>query len=123
MMGAARPNIGPVTTPQPHAGNASAAINDVQNAVKMLEKALPAIPMGTPLHAEILAAATKLAKHLGAGSGNEGLELQSLLQMARQASSSAPMAALSRMMPSPQTPPAMPGGEAGGGAPPPAMAA
>lgn len=116
-MPGAKPNIGPVTTPQPASGNAAAAMNDVRNAVTMLEKALPAIPMGSPLHTEILSVTTKLAKHLTPGDGQPGLELQSLLQMARQASQSQPMAALSRLMPQPGQPPAMgappgPGGEA-----------
>lgn len=125
MAGAARANIGPATAPQAHGGTAAAAMNDLQNAIKMLEKALPSIPMGTPIHAAVLKAATDLSKHLGAGSGNEGLQLQSLLQMARQAQQNAPMAALSRIMPgpdgSPPAPIAPPGG--GGGAPPMPMAA
>jgi hypothetical protein len=117
----ARPNIGPVTTPQPHAGNVAAAMNDVRNALRMLEKSLPQIPLGTPLHTEILKATQTLAKHLQPGDGNEGLELQSLLQMARQASQSAPMSALSRIGAPPGAPPAMPG--AGAGAEPPASPA
>lgn len=119
---AAKPNIGPVTPVQPHAGGAAAALNEVRNAVTMLEKALPQIPMGSPLHTEILQTTQKLAKHLTPGEGNQGLELQSLLQMARQASQQQPMAALSRLMPPPGGAPAMPGGE-GGGAPPMPMAA
>lgn len=122
MMGA-RPNIGPVTTPQPNAGAAAAAMQDVQNAVRMLEQALPKIPMGTPLHTEILSATTKLSKHMQPGEGHQGLELQSLLQMARQASQQSPMAALSRMMPQPNQAPAMPAAGPGGGAPPMPMAA
>lgn len=126
MMGGARPNVGPVTTPQPNAGSAAAAMQDVQNAVRMLEKALPQIPMGSPLHTEILSATTKLAKHMSSGQGHQGLELQSLLQMARQASQASPMAALSKLMPPQGAAPAMPGAEppgAAGGAPPLPMAA
>jgi hypothetical protein len=125
-MGAAKPNIGPVTTPQGHPGNAAGALNDVRNAVRMLEQALPNIPMGSPLHSELLATTTKLAKHLTPGEGNQGLELQSLIQMARQMSQSQPMAALSRLQAPPGAPPAMPAAPPGGGeggAPPMPMAA
>lgn len=112
MMGAAKPNIGPATAPQPNAGNQAAAMNDLRNALSMMEKALPAIPLGSPLHSEILSLTSKLAKHLAPGDGNQGLELQSLLQMARQASQGGPMAALAKM-----------GAPDGGGAAPPAMPA
>lgn len=98
MPGAARPNIGPVTPSQPHAGTNAAAINDIHNAVVILEKALPSLPIGSELHTEVLQATTKLAKHLGqGGTGGEGLQMNSLLQMMRQASQQAPMAALNRM--------------------------
>ena len=127
-MGGARPNIGPVTTPQPNAGNAAAGMSKVRNAIQMLEEALPTIPMGTPAHTEILNTLTKLSKTFSSegGGGQKGIDLMSLLQSARQASQASPMAALSRMMqPQGGTPPAMPpgpGAEAGG-APPMPMAA
>jgi hypothetical protein len=131
-MGGARPNVGPVTTPQPNAGNAAAGMTKIRNALTMLEEALPMIPMGTPAHTELLNTLTKLSKTFsgeGAGGGQKGIDLMSLLQSARQASQSSPMAALSKMMqPQGAQPPAMPqpGGEPGGapgGAPPMPMAA
>jgi hypothetical protein len=99
----------------------AAALNDIRNAVRMLEKALPQIPMGTPVHTGVLKATTDLLKHLPSDEGNQGLELQSLLQMARHASQSAPLAALGRMGAPPGGPPAMPAPS--GAAPPPAAAA
>lgn len=128
-MAGARPNIGPVTTPQPNAGSAAAAMSKVRNAVSMLEEALPGIPMGTPAHTEILNTLTKLSKTFsgeGGGGGQKGIDLMTLLQSARQASQASPMAALSKMMQPPGAPPAMPGAEPGGapgGAPPMPMAA
>lgn len=117
----AKPNIGPATPAQPQMGNAAAAMNDLRNAAKILEKALPAIPMGTPLHTDILKITQQLSKHLQPGDGNDGLELQSLLQMARQQSQNSPQAALARLMGgggaaggAPAAPPMM----GGGGAPP-----
>jgi hypothetical protein len=128
-MAGAKPNIGPVTTPQHNAGTAAAGLSKVRNAITMLEEAIPMIPMGTPIHTELLGMATKLTKLLsGGGAGGEkGIDLRSLLDSARQQSQSSPMAALGRMMPQQGGAPAMPGGapggEASGGAPPPAMAA
>jgi hypothetical protein len=73
---------------------------------------------------------TKLSKTFsgeGSGGGQKGIDLMTLLQSARQASQSSPMAALSKMMqPQGAQPPAMPGappGGEGGGAPPMQMAA
>jgi len=124
-MGAARPNVGPVTTPQPNAGNAAAGMSKVRNAITMLEEALPMIPMGTPAHTEILGTLSKLTKTFsgGSGGGEKGIDLMSLLQSARQASQSSPMAALSKMMAPQGQPPAMPGAAPGGEAPPMPMAA
>ena len=119
----AAPAIGPATLPQGNPGNAAKAMNDVRNAVRMLEEALPKIPMGSPFHEAVMKAAQGLLKHLQPGDGNNGLELQSLLQAAKQQSQGAPMAALMRMgqpgggggMPPAMPPP----GGAPGGAPPP----
>ena len=95
--------------PQANHGNMGQALNDVRNAVKMLEGALSKIPMETPFHEAVFNAAKGLLKHLRPGEGNQGLELQSMLQAAKQQSQSAPMAALMRM------------GQGGGGGMPPAM--
>lgn len=123
-MAPARPNAGPATSPQPNAGNEAAAMNDLQNALKMIEKALPALPMGSPMHGEVLKIASQLSKHLQAGEGSHGLQMQSLLQMARQQAQSAPMQALARMQQPAGAPPAMPGGGGGeGGGQPMPMAA
>lgn len=113
----AKPNMGPATSPQPNMGNQAAAMNKVQNALTMLEQALPEIPMGSELHHEILKITTQLSKKLQPGTGSPGLQMQELLQMARNQSQSAPMQALARMQQPPGSPPAMPGGEGGGGSP------
>lgn len=126
MMGQPKPNIGAVTAPGGNPGNAAAAMADVRNAVTMLEKALPNIPMGTPLHHEVLSVLPKLTKHLSKSEGQHGgLDLLSLLQAAKQSQQQSPMAALSRLQPPPGSPPATPQPDAGagGGAPPMPMAA
>lgn len=114
------PAIGPATVPQGNPGHLAKAMTDVRNAVKMLETALPTIPMGSPFHEAVMKAAQGLLKHLTPGDGSSGLELQSLLQAAKQQAQGAPMAALMRMGgQQPGMPPAMPPPSAG--APPPTM--
>lgn len=109
-------HAGPATMPQGNQGNAAKAMLDVRNAVKMLEQALPMIPMGSPLHEKIHKVALDLSKELNQGDENPALQLQSLVQMMRSASQAQPMNALGRMFPgqSPTTPPAT-----GGASPPP----
>lgn len=109
VMQAAKPNTGPATVPQGNPGNMASAMSEVSNAIRMLERALPSIPMGTPIHTEILKALTQLGKHIpAAGEGQPGLELNSLLNTARSQAQASPSAALQRLMPPPNTPPAMP---------------
>ncbi len=94
--------------PQGNPGNTAAAMTDVRNAVQMLEKALPNIPMGTPLHEEIMKATSGLVKKLSQGDENQALQLQSLVQLMRQKSQQQPMAALSRLYPATPQVPALP---------------
>ena len=108
---AAPANTGPAVAPQGNQGNVAMALMDVRNAVNLLQKALPMIPLGAPLHAELLDTVKKISKHLTPEGENQGLQMQSLLQMARQAASQPPVAALARMYGGgPNTPPAMGGG-------------
>lgn len=110
----AAPNAGPAAVPQGNQGNSAQALSLVRNAVEMMQKALPMIPMGSPLHGDLLKATSTISKHMEQGQGNKGVDVQSLLQMARQASQQSPLAALNRMHPAPNAAPAMPS------APPPA---
>lgn len=111
----AAPNAGPVAVPQGNQGNTAQALTYVRSAVEMMQKALPMIPMGSPLHADLLKATSSISKHMEQGEGNKGVDMQSLLQMARQAGQQSPMQALNRLHPTPNAAPAMP-------APPPAGA-
>jgi hypothetical protein len=88
----------------------------VKNAVEMLQKALPSIPMGTPLHEKVLKVTGELAKELSqtGGGENQALQLQSLVQQLRSQSQQQPLAALSKLYPSQPGSPAMP---PAGGAP------
>lgn len=104
-MAAAPAQVGPGVMPQGNAGNAVKAMSDVRNAVKMLETALPNVPMGTPLHTEILNTTKALLKHLQPGDASPGLDLMSLLQMARNNSQAQPMQTLARAFPNAQNAP------------------
>lgn len=106
-------SAGPAAAPQGNPGNTQAALTKIKTAVEMLQQALPSIPMGTPLHADILDVTKKLAKHMQDKGGNESNQIQALLAAVKQAQQSAPNNAMARMFPQ-QGAPAMPGG----GAPP-----
>lgn len=84
------------------------AMADVRNAVQMLESALPHIPMGSELHGEVLNATKSLLKHLQPGDQHPGLDMMSLLQMARQTAASQPMQALMRAYPNNSAMPPVP---------------
>lgn len=104
--------VGPVSTPQGNPGNTQAALTKVRNALQMLEQALPDVPMGMPMHNDILSAVKNLSKHLAEGAENKGLDIQSLIQATKQTQQGAPMAAMQRMFAQQGsgagTPPALP---------------
>ena len=106
----AQANAGPVAVPQGAQGNTAQPLSLVRNGLEMFQKALPMIPMGSPLHGDILKAVSSVAKHMEqAGGANKGIDVQSLLQMARQSSQQSPMDALNRLHPAqPNAAPAMP---------------
>ncbi len=114
-MGAPQPHppgpaggIGPVSAPQQQPGNAAAALPKVKNAIEMLQQAMTGVPLGTPLHSAILKAISDISKHLDKHDGNQGLQVQDLVQLARQVNTQSPQAqALQRMGQQPQ-PPALP---------------
>ncbi len=103
-------NVGGASVNQGNPGNAAAALVDVQNAVKMLQDALPKIPMGSKLHTKLLNALKSISEELQAGSENPQLQQQSLTNQLKQNQQQAPLAALSRLAPaaSPAMPPPSP---------------
>ena len=104
----AQANAGPVSVPQGSQGNTAQALSLVRNGLEMFQKALPMIPMGAPLHSDILKAVSSVSKHMEQSSQNKGVDVQSLLQMARQSSQASPMDALNRLHPGQPQAPAMP---------------
>lgn len=102
-------NAGAMVSPQGNQGNIGAALVKIKNALKMLEEALPLVPMGDELHTDLLNTMKQLSKPLKKSSDNPQMEVGSLLQMAKQNAQSAPMAAMARMFGA---------GQAGAGQPP-----
>lgn len=104
---------GAATAPGPMPGAAQQGITAVKVGLEALQKALPALPMGSPLHTSVLKAVADIAKNIEAGGGGEADKIQQLMAMARSAHAQPnPLAAM------------MPGGAppgAGGGASPPAL--
>lgn len=97
-LGSATPNLGGAVVPQGNPGLAVKAMADVSAAVKILEGALPNIPIGSPLHSEVLNSTKSLIKHLqDGGESNPQEQIMSLLNMARSAAQAQPMQALMRM--------------------------
>lgn len=108
-------NMGPAAMPQGNQGNTALALVEIRNAANMLQKALPMIPMGSPLHSDLLEISKKLSKHLSQNDESPGLQIQALMQMLKSQSQQAPLAGLSKLIPQ-NLPPALAGGA--GGAPP-----
>lgn len=115
-------NTGPVTTPQSNAGSAATATQALGVALKALQQALPAIPIGSELHEKVLRITADLSKQMQSVKEDPQLQIQQLMQMIRAASQQAPNAMLQKMAPmAPGAPPAMAPPVPGGGAPPPPM--
>src|ERR1700677_1488057 len=65
MPGAGGPhNVGAAVSPQANPGNQMAALQKVKLASAALQEALPALPMGSEMHAKLLKIVTDLAKLL-----------------------------------------------------------
>lgn len=113
--GAPPGGTGPAMAPGHMAGNQAQAMTQLKIGTEALQKALIGIPMGSPLHSEILGALSKLGKHMqagGAGPGDPQALIQQLALMSRDAKAQPGQdAALQGLMGG--------GGPPGGGAPPP----
>lgn len=68
----------------------------MQWAVRLLEKALPVMGVGTEVGKDIMKALTTLSKHVPPGATSAGVENSALSQMMMQQRQEAPMLALMR---------------------------
>jgi hypothetical protein len=120
-----------MAVPQGNPGNALAAVSKLKTAITLLQESLPAIPLGSDVHTDVLKAVGMLAKHADSHESNDQqqiTQLQALIQKLAQQQPNAALARLSQM--NPNTPPALPTppppqGDSGGpsGPPAPPMAA
>lgn len=77
------------------AGNAAGAQEKVAQAVKLLELALPDLPMGAEVHKAVSGAISSLAKH-APQSSDPGLSQSALRDLMQHAAQQAPLMALMR---------------------------
>jgi hypothetical protein len=114
---AGAPGAGPMTVPQGNPGNSLAAMSNVKTAVTLLQEALPAIPLGSALHGEVLKVIGSLGKHVGQQDANDQSQITQLQALIQKLSQQQPNAALARLaQQNPNAPPAMPQTQAPGGA-------
>ena len=96
------------------AGSASQGMSKVKIGLEALQAALPMIPMGSELHADVMKAVSSISKHLGdkgGAGGDQGGGIQQLLEMLRNAKTQGGPPPQAGMMP----------GAPGGAPPPPPM--
>ena len=130
---AGAPGGGPISVPQGNPGTSLAALSKVKSALMLLQEALPALPMGSALHTDVLNTVAKLAKSMpdqaGPGTGDQS-QIAALQQLIAKMAQQQPNNALASIAggggagpgaPPVLPPPGPPGAAAGG--PPPAMAA
>lgn len=110
---------GPATSHGPLAGAASQGMAKVKLGLEALQAALPMLPMGGELHADVMKAVSSIAKHLAhGGEQGGGATIQQLLDMIRSAKTQgapppgapAPGGAAPPMMPGMGAPPPPPPG-------------
>lgn len=106
---------GPATSPGPQPGAMAQGTMLVKLAMDALQKALPALPMGAPMHAAVLKALTDIGKHMdhgGTEAGDPASQIQQLIELIRQARSNSNPGASPGMPPGapPGAPPGMPPG-------------
>lgn len=92
------PNAGGMTQQQGNQGNIQAALVKIKAAVKMIDEALPLIPMGDDMHTELHKASMSLSKAVKEAHVSAQQEAASLQSAAQNVVKQAPMAGMARMM-------------------------
>jgi len=110
------PGAGPMAAPQGNPGNAMAAVSKIKSALTLLQEALPAIPMGSDVHGDVLKAVSMLAKHASSDQqGTDQQQITQLMALMQKLAQQRPNAALANL--APNAPPAMPPPPEPGGPP------
>ncbi len=79
---------GPATAPGPLKGAAAGGVEKLKLGLKILQEALPALPMGSAIHTATLKALTDIGKAVekeGGGRGDPSAMIQQLVELARSA--------------------------------------
>ena len=90
-------NLGPVTVPQANPGNIMQAAQKLAAAHKMIMEALPALPLGTPLHESVMKIATDLGKNLTKAGQDAQMTIQTLMSAMRGVRNDSQMSAVAKM--------------------------
>ena len=106
-------NAGAATMPQANAGNIQAALTKVKAAAKMLQEALPLIPIGSEKHLKLMKIVSELSKEIGEVGENSQQVSAALQAAAQNIAKQAPMNNMVRMF----------GAQQGAGQPPATMGA
>jgi hypothetical protein len=124
------PGTGGMAGPQGNPGNTMAAVAKIRTALILIQTALPAIPMGSDFHSDVLKTVGMLAKHIpdSASVGADQQQIQQLRMTIQQMAQQQPNAQLAQlaqppanappaMAPPPPTIPVSPAGPPGGAPP------
>lgn len=90
-------NAGAATMPQGNAGNVHAALTKITQATKMLQEALPLIPIGHEKHMKLMKIISDLSKEISEAGENAQQGMASTQQFMKNQAQSAPQAAMARM--------------------------
>lgn len=88
----------PASAPTPDAGSAVQAMSQVREAVRMLEMALPQLPLGSEPHKKVLDAIQNLSKAVPPSNDVPGVQMTTLAQVGQQAQQSQALQALTAAM-------------------------
>lgn len=98
MMSAMGGPTGPASAPSGNPGLAAGAITKVNEAVNLLQTALPDCPMGSDLHKAVLDSIQKLSKVAPASQAVPGVQMSTLQGLQRDAQQTAMLQGLTRSL-------------------------
>lgn len=90
-------NAGSATMPQANAGNIQAALTKIKAGTKMLQEALPLIPIGHEKHIKLMKIVSELSKEISEVGDHPQQESASLQAAAQNVAKNAPQAAMAKM--------------------------
>lgn len=98
-LGAPPAKLGPASTPQANPGGAQSGVAGIHAAIDLLQKALPGLPMGTPIHTAALKATSELTKAVGETHADNAQKIQTFMNAIRGSANNPMQQAMQRVMP------------------------